>query len=104
MFVMLTMTNPPNKSLEVAKGAIKDLQENPLPPFIKLLHIFIVSSLEVGMKAYQIYELDAGKEAEGLLDLGQRMAKSMNIEGFRFEIRHVLTAEEAAPMLGLEMP
>jgi len=101
MFVMMTATYPLDKTVEVATRYIKDQQENPLPPFIKTVGVFVTSSLESGMKTYLIYEIEAGKEYEGLQEISRRTVQFFDIEGYRCQIEHVLSAEEAIPMLPL---
>jgi len=101
MHIMLTTTCPPDKTVEVATRYVKVQQENPLPPFIKTVGVFVTSSLESGTKTYLIYELEAGKENEGLQEIGRRIVPFMDIEGYRYHIEPVFPAEEAISMLPL---
>jgi len=101
MFVMMTVTYPPDKTVEVAKRYLKAQQENPLPAFIKTVGTFVKSSLEAGLMTIGIYELEAGKENEGLQELSRSMVPFFDIEGFRYRIETVMSVEEAIPMLGL---
>lgn len=101
MFVMITITYPPDKAVEVAKRFIKARQENPMPPFIKTVGEFVTSSLECGIKVCGIYEIEAGKEYEGLQELSRRTEQFFDIEGFRYQMEPVMAAEEAISTLPL---
>ena len=79
----------------------KSLAE-PLPSFLKRLHVLTPGGVgEPGIKTYSIFEADKGKEYDALAELHRRSAYFYNIEGFKYQIEPVFTAEEAIPILGL---
>lgn len=102
MFFMMTDTYPNNKSKEVVEAFRKSLAD-PLPSFLKRVHVLTACGVgEPGIRGYTIFEADKGKEYEGLAELQRRMASHFfNIEGFKYQIEPVFTAEEAIPLLGL---
>ena len=100
MFVMTIINYPPDKTVEIAKTFMK-AEETPLPPFLKRLQVLIGSAGESGLSTYGIYEVEAGKEYEGLQEISKRMVAFFGIEGFRYRVETVMTPEEAIPMLGL---
>jgi hypothetical protein len=102
MFYMMTDTYPNAKSKEVVEAFRKSLAD-PLPPFLKRVHVLTACGVgELGIRGYTIFEVDKGKEYDGLAELQRRMASYFfNIEGFKYQIEPVFTAEEAIPLLGL---
>jgi hypothetical protein len=103
MLVMTTTAYPPSKAVEVAQLFMK-VEQTPRPAFLKQLHVFTAGSIESGMKTYGIYEIDAGKEYEGLMEIAKRMVQFASIEGFRYQIEPVLTPAESIPLLGITQP
>jgi len=100
---MLTVTYPPDKAVEFTKGLIESLK-TPLPPFIKRWHMLTTVAGEPGLKGYGIYEVEVGREHEAFQEIVKRMISLHSIEGLRYQIEPAMTAEEAIPLLGLEMP
>ncbi|MFC1919880.1 hypothetical protein ACFLWX_03730 [Chloroflexota bacterium] len=100
---MVTATYPPNKVGEAVQVFGKSLAE-PLPSFLKRLHVLTPGGVgEPGIRTYSIFEADKGKEYEAFAELSRRMAWYHDIEGYRYHIEPLLTAEEAIPLLGLKM-
>jgi hypothetical protein len=102
MFYMLTDTYPNNKTKEVVEAFRKSMAE-PMPPFLRRVHVLVSFGVgEPGQRGYTIYEVDKGKEYDGLAELQRRLASHFfGIEGYKYEIEPVFTAEEAIPLLGL---
>jgi hypothetical protein len=104
MFFMITSIYPPTKASEVVKVFGKSLAE-PLPSFLKRLHVLSAGGVgEPGIRTYSIFEADKGKEYDALAELTKRMAWFYHIEGWRYQIETLFTAEEAIPILGVQMP
>jgi len=98
MFFMITTTYPPNKVGDAVQVFRKSLAE-PLPSFLKRLHVLTPGGIgEPGIRTYSIFEADKGKEYDALAELNRRMAWYHNIEGIRYQIETLLTAEEAIPL------
>jgi hypothetical protein len=69
------------------------------------LHVLIAGGVgDPGIRTYSIFEADKGKEYDALAELTRRMAWYHNIEGVRYQVEALLSAEEAIPLLGLQMP
>ena len=102
MFFMLTSTYPTTKANEVVQAFRKSLAD-PLPSFLKRLHVLTACGVgELGIRGYSIFEADKGKEYDALAELHRRIALYFyNIEGYKYQIEPVFTAEEAIPLLGL---
>ena len=100
MFILVTTTYPPNKATEVARAFIKSTEK----PFthIKRLHALTSTQHDLGIKALNIFEVDDDKVPDGVKELMKRIAELFfDIEGFRYQIEPMLTAEEAIPLLPL---
>jgi hypothetical protein len=102
MLFMLTDTYPNAKSKEVVEAFRKSMAE-PMPPFLKRVHVLTAFGVgEPGIRNYTIYEVDKGKEHDGLAELQRRMASYFfDIEGYKYQIEPVFNADEAIPLLGL---
>jgi hypothetical protein len=98
---MVTMTYPPDKATEIGK-TFMGLPK--LPSFVKLVHVLLTAAGESGIKSYTLYEIENKKAYEGLMAIGNRYVLYNNIDGFRYRLEPLVTAEEALPMLGLTPP
>ena len=98
MFIMTTATYPPEKSVAVAKK-FTAASAKPLPAFIKRLHVLITARGDLGMKAYGIYEVNDAKLKDAMIELTKYFVQFIDIEGFRYEIEPMLTAQEAIPLV-----
>ena len=90
---------PPSKSVEIGK-ALPNLPK--LPPFVKQINIFVSSGGEI--VAYGLYECDDDKAHEGMIAITKRYTGYFNVEGFKFEVKPVMTVREALPLIGLAAP
>jgi hypothetical protein len=104
MFFMITSTYPPTKANEVVQVFAKSLAE-PLPSFLKRRYVLTAGGNgELGIKTYSLFESDEGKEYDAFAELTRRMGWFYHIEGWRYEIETLLTAEESIPLMGIRMP
>ncbi|HEY33636.1 MAG TPA: hypothetical protein G4O10_11120 [Dehalococcoidia bacterium] len=100
MFIVLTTTYPPSKSIEMAKTFIKST-ETPFT-YVRRVHQLITTYQELGIKSLGIFEVDDDKVPDGMKELTKRVAELFyGIEGFKYQIEPMLTAEEAIPLLPL---
>jgi hypothetical protein len=100
---MTTVLYPPDKAVKVAKKFI-EATTKPLPPFMKRLYVFTTARTDLGMKTCGIYEVDDAKLKEGIIELTKYFVQFYDIEGFKYEVEPMLTAQEAIPLLGIKMP
>lgn len=101
MHVLYTTTYPLAAAVDVGKIGIEALK-NPLPDYINRGQIFFLFGGK-GIKAHVVYEIEKGHEDEGLKEISKRMTAYYDIEGFEITSDVLLTAEEAAPLIGLEL-
>lgn len=102
VLIMVTSWYPPTKATEVAKKYIEVMQKIPDDPSIgKPLVPVGVSADKDGINVIAITEVRKGKYEEALNRTARRMVMFFGIEGYRYEIKSLLTLEEAMPMLGL---
>jgi len=85
MYVMVTATYPGHKMVESAE-AFQKAEQTPFPPFLKRLHLFVRADMEYGLKAWTIYEIDAGKEFEGFQAIANRHIRYLSIEGYKYSL------------------
>jgi hypothetical protein len=97
---MTTVLYPPDKAVKVAKKFIEAMAK-PLPPFLKRLHVLVTTNSQSGMKVCGIYEVNDAKVKEGIIELTKYFIQFYDIEGFRYEVEPMLTAQEAIPLLGI---
>jgi hypothetical protein len=101
MFIIATLTYPPDKAVQIAKKFIKAMK-NPLPSFIKLLYVLTSSGGELGIKVLGIYEVDDAKLTESIKEIGKSFVQYYyDVEGFRYTLEPMLPAAEAILLLGI---
>jgi hypothetical protein len=100
MFLVGTVTYPPDKAVQMAKKFIK-ATEKPLPPFVKRLYVLTAAGGEPGMKVLGIYEVDDTKVKEGIKEITKYYVQFFDVEGFRYSVEVMMPATEALPLLGI---
>jgi len=98
VFFMVTTTFPPDKATEVGKVFTSGKLPK-VPDFLKRISIFIVT--EGDIKTYAIYECEDEKTHDGYKAIAERYTGYYGIEGWKYKIEHLLTPNEALPMIGL---
>lgn len=97
-FVMVTAKYPLHKAEEMGKafigGKIPETAD-----FVKRINIFVVADFNI--KIYALYEMPDDKLYEGLKSIATRYSGYRNIEGFKWKMEPLMTAQEALPMIGL---
>ena len=101
MNIMVSLTYPLKSAVEIGKKALEALK-NPLPDYINRGQIYALYGGK-GIKTYTMYEIEKGREDEGIKEITQRYTAYFDVEGFEITSEVVLTIEEAMPMLGLQM-
>jgi len=99
MFLMVTQTYPTKSVAAVGKVAMGVLAKA-LPPYVKRLGPYIAAGGD-GIKAYNLYEVEKGHEDEGYKELMKEEVPFFSIEGYKFTVEPLLSAEEALPLIGL---
>jgi len=98
MFIMTTVTYPPGESKKIANKFIAATAKL-LPAFMKRLYVLTTAKGELGIKVCGIYEVDDNKVKEGLIELTKYFVQFYDIEGFKYEVETMLTAQEAIPLV-----
>lgn len=88
MYVIVTATNPLNKSQEVGE-IFKKYLESPLPAFVKLLHVFLKPDKDYGSLTYFIYEVENARFSDGYNTIARTMMPFWQIEGYKYSIDKV---------------
>jgi len=98
---MITATCPLDKTVQVTKKFI-EATAKPTPPFMKRHQMLVTTNLSSGLKYVSIYEVDDTKFKEATIEFTKRFVPLYEIEGYRYEIEPMLTAEEALPLIGIK--
>jgi len=105
VLIMVTSWYPPSKAIEVGKKFIEVMQKFPENPSIAEPLVTVgVSSGKDGIEAISISNVKKGKYDEAMNLTLRRMVMFHGIEGYRYEIKTLLTLEEAMPLIGLAPP
>ncbi len=72
-----------------------------VPEFMTLKGPYIKGKKNDGIQAFEIYELDKSKVAEGIEFVTDRCVKYFGIPGYIYEINVYFEATEALNMIGL---
>ncbi len=54
-----------------------------------------------GVKGYDLFEIEKGREDEGVKTLTKRYTDYYDLEGFELTMKVVLSLEDALPLVGL---
>jgi hypothetical protein len=101
-YIITRIWYPPGKADEVGKKYLEVLKK--YPPDESLEKVIVpaaVSATKDGLEALIIAEVERAKLGDASKRTGDMMFEFRNIEGFNYEIKTWLTAEEALERLGL---
>ncbi len=98
MFIVSTSTYPPDKTTVIVEK-FKKHAATPLPSYMKRTHVLTAAAGDSGSKVLAIYEVDDDKVADGIKELVKYLSNYFDVEGFRYTIEPMLTAQEAIPLL-----
>ena len=102
MYIMIKASYPPDKADEVGRKYLETLEK--IPPDENLAVQLVPPGLysnENGFCAISIDEVKTGKLEEALNHSYRFMIEFRNIVGYRYEIRPILAADEALPLIGM---
>ena len=97
MFLVSTSTYPLTKTNEVSARFQKAAAAQ-LPSFLKRLYTLTTPGGE-GIKVVGIYQVDDDKVAEGLRQLTRYFVEFYDVEGFKYIVETMFTAQESIPLL-----
>ena len=97
MVIISNISFPPENAADVGK---RFLEIAPVPDFMKLKGPYVKGRPD-GIQAFELYELDNSKLAEGLDYVTNRCVAYFGIPNYRYEINVFFEAVEALKMIGL---
>jgi hypothetical protein len=97
--ILVIDTFPLKSAVETGK---RFLEAEPLPDYIKRLGVFLEYGGK-GITGYDLFEIEAGHEDEAIKVLTKHYTVYKDVEGFELQMKVVLTAVDALPMVGLSM-
>jgi hypothetical protein len=97
MVIITNISFPPESASDVGK---RFLETAPVPDFMALKGPYIKGKRD-GIQAFEFYELDNAKIAEGLDYVTNRCVAYFGIPNYRYEINVYFEAAEALKMIGL---
>jgi hypothetical protein len=103
MLILSTTTFPGTISPEVANKVVEVLSKNPYPEYIKRNYYMKFGG--DGITTYTIYDVEKGKEADGLKEIGSRSALFVtSLEGYKCTLEVLYTIEEGFAMISMAAP
>jgi len=105
MILMLEITYPAPKAEELGQAFIDDLQANPMPDYVKFVEEYVSWGAD-GIKTNTFYELEKGKEEEGLRYVtAHELAMTKAVDGFRvLHLTPVYRMAEAYSVINMKGP
>jgi tagatose-1,6-bisphosphate aldolase len=97
MFLVTTSSYPLTQANKVTSKFQKAATAS-LPSFLERLHTFTTAGGE-GIKVLGIYKVDDDKVADGIKELTRYFVEYYDVEGFKYIVETMLTAQEAIPLL-----
>ena len=97
MVIIANISFPPENAGDVGK---RFLETAPVPDFMALKGPYVKGRSD-GIQAFELYELDNSKIAEGLEFVTNRCVAYFGIPNYRYEINVFFEAAEALNMIGL---
>jgi hypothetical protein len=98
MFFLTTSTYPNDKAKEIVTLFQKAVTV-PLPSYLKRLYTLTTTAGDSGIKVVGLYEVNDDKVGEAYKELVKYFVQFYVIQGFRYMIEPMLTAQEAIPLL-----
>jgi hypothetical protein len=99
---MIKTSYPPDKTDEVGRKYLENLEKIPHDENLTTqLVLPAVYSNENGICTITIDEVKTGKLEEALNHYTRLMIEFRNIVGFRYEIKSLLSVNEALPLIGM---
>ena len=98
MFIISTSTYPPSKNRDMIERFQKAVAVA-MPSFVKRHYVFTSAGGEPGIKVVGIYEVSDDKVADGMKELLRYFQNFYDVEGYRYSMEYMLTAQEAIAAL-----
>jgi hypothetical protein len=98
MIIIASITFPPGSSKDIGKR-FTDLPQ--LPDYLKMMGPYLRGSALQGIQSMTLYEMDASKMADAMIDIGNRYVPYFDVPGFKYSINVWYDVTEALAMVGL---
>jgi len=99
LIVFVRVRFPMEKAQQVAELFAKLMSERPVPEGVKHIGPFLRTTLEDGVVAISLYEVEEGKEVEAFKYAMELEFQFRVIEGYRYSVDLYYTIEEALSLL-----
>jgi hypothetical protein len=96
---MMTVWYPPHKAPDMAKLYLKQPKKL---PFVSKWRVFNTSGGLNGIKQYHLIYTERGKAEEALVELEKYFMPFLTVDGFRYDIEHLMGVSDGFKLLGME--
>lgn len=104
MIFLVEATYPGTKAMELATASLEYLKTNPPPEGVKIIEYYAFAGGD-GYRLLMFYEIETGKEEEGLNWISTGEVQSLNtIEGYKINTSVVYPMAPALEFLDMEAP
>lgn len=104
MIVLAEVTYPGTKADETATKFVEFMKNEPPPEYVKLIDLYAFAAGD-GIRVLTFYEIDSGKEDEGLKYVGRSEVYMLRaIEGYKADMHVVYNMAEAFDFLSMSPP
>ena len=98
MVIIASISFPPESGTDLGKRFI---EQPPLPDYMTSKGPYLKSRKENNVQAFEIFELDKSRLAEGYEFLSNRFITYSGVPGYKYEINVYMEAAEALKLVGL---
>ncbi|NVM28933.1 MAG: hypothetical protein HWN65_08815 [Candidatus Helarchaeota archaeon] len=104
-YILTTIWYPPDKHSEVEKIAFANVPKYPPRPELGEMVVPTMVTADInGIKAMSVFKAKKGKYDEVMAIAGKQLSEFWGIEGLRYTLETLYTAEEAWAVVGKKVP
>lgn len=104
MIVMVEVTYPGTKAIEVPAMYLDRLKTDPTPEYVKIRDIYALAGGD-GFRVLEFLEVEDGKEKEGFDHISRTVIHMLkNVDGYKANILTVYPMVEAFQILDMQPP
>jgi hypothetical protein len=98
MIVITRSTYPTSVAVEISKRFVK-AGKNPFPSFMKRLYVLSDSVGGGDIEVISLYEIEDGRIPDAYREFLKYFSQYFDLNGYKYEIKPMLTAQEAIPII-----
>jgi hypothetical protein len=98
MIIIASITFPPESSKDIGKR-FTDMPA--LPDYLTMMGPYVRGSALQGIQTTTLYQVDASKMADAMIDVGNRYTAYFGVPGFKYSINVWYDVMEALAMIGI---